>query len=57
MKSWKTTAAGILVAAVAAATALGYITPEQSAAIMGALTAIGLVVAKDSNVTGGSTPQ
>ncbi len=57
MKSWKTTVAGIAVAIVAAATALGYITETQGTAIMGALAALGLAAAKDSNVTGGTKQQ
>lgn len=56
-KNWKTTLAGITVAAIAAATALGYLTPEQATAISGALTALGLLAAKDSNVTGGTVEQ
>ena len=57
MKNWKTTVAGIAVAAVAAATALHWITGDQATAILGALAAIGLIGAKDSNVTGGSVKQ
>ena len=52
MKNWKTTIAGIITGLVAAATALHYISPEQATAIIGALTAIGLAVAKDNDVTG-----
>jgi hypothetical protein len=54
MKSWKTTVAGIIVAGVAFSTYMGWITPEQGTAILGAATAVGLVAAKDSNVTGGT---
>jgi len=57
MKNWKTTVAGILVAAIAGATALGYLTAEQAAEITGALTALGLIAATDHNVTGGSVEQ
>lgn len=57
MKNWKTTAAGIAVAIIAAATYMGWITSEQAAAITGALTGLGLIAAKDSNVTGGNTKQ
>lgn len=52
MKNWKTTLAGLVTGLVAAATALHYISPEQATAIMGALTAIGLIVAKDNDVSG-----
>lgn len=52
MKNWKTTVAGLAVGLVAALTAMHYITAEQSAAIIGALSAIGLAVAKDNNVSG-----
>lgn len=52
MKNWKTTIAGIAVAAIAALTALGYLSPEQAASITGALTALGLLSAKDHDVTG-----
>lgn len=57
MKNWKTTVAGIAVAAIAGATALGYLTTEQAASITAALTALGFLAAKDSNVTGGSVKQ
>lgn len=56
MKNWKTTAAGGAIAVIAAATALGYLSAEQATAISAALTAVGLSLAKDHNVTGGSTP-
>lgn len=52
MKNWKTTVAGLAVGLVATLTALHYITAEQAASIIGALSALGLVVAKDSDVTG-----
>lgn len=54
MKSWKTTIAGLIVAGVALSIYMGWITPDQGTAIMGAAAAVGLVAAKDSNVTGGT---
>lgn len=57
MKNWKTTVAGIAVGAIAAATALHWITVEQATAITAALTSLGLLAAKDSNVTGGTKQQ
>lgn len=54
IKNWKTTVAGIAVAAIAVATALGWITAEQSASISAALVSLGLIAAKDNNVTGGT---
>lgn len=57
MKNWKTTVAGLLVAAIAAAEYLHYITVEQGMAIIGVLTSLGFIVAKDNNVTGGTKPQ
>lgn len=54
MKSWKTTIAGILVGVIAGATALHYISAEQAVAITAALTSVGLMSAKDNNVTGGT---
>jgi hypothetical protein len=57
MKNWKTTIAGIAVAAIAAASYLGWITAEQAGAITAALTGLGLIAAKDSNVTGGNVKQ
>lgn len=52
MKNWKTTVAGIVVAGIAVATALGYLTAQQATAIGAAATSLGLIVAKDNNVTG-----
>lgn len=52
MKSWKTTVAGVLVGAVALATYMGYLSDDQAAQVIGALTALGLIIAKDSDVTG-----
>ena len=57
MKNWKTTAAGVLVALLAAATYFGWLTQEQSISITSVLTALGLIAAKDNNVTGGNIKQ
>lgn len=57
MKNWKTTVAGVAVALIALLTYTHILTAEQATAIMGALTSLGLVAAKDSNVTGGTTQQ
>ena len=57
IKNWKTTAAGVCVGLIAAATYLNWITADQAAAITAALTGLGLIAAKDSNVTGGTTKQ
>lgn len=61
MKSWKTTSAGIL-AIVGGITLLVFANhPLTSEAIMGAVTSIlsgiGLMFAKDNNVTGGNVQQ
>ena len=56
-KNWKTTAAGVLVALLAAATYFGWLTQEQSISITSVLTALGLIAAKDNNVTGGNIKQ
>lgn len=52
MKNWKTTLAGVLVGAIALATYMGYLSGEQAAQVTAALTALGLIVAKDHNVSG-----
>lgn len=57
MKSWKTTTAAILIALTGAAVALHYITPDVATAIGTILVSLGFAAAKDSNVTGGNTPQ
>lgn len=56
-KNWKTTIAGVLVAVLAAATYFGWLTQDQSLSITSLLTALGLIAAKDSNVTGGNVEQ
>lgn len=57
MKNWKTTLSGIAVGLITAAAYLDWITAEQAMAITSMLTALGLIAAKDSNVTGGEVKQ
>lgn len=61
MKSWKTTTAGVLsitLAVVHAALAMINGTPFDMASTLAAIMAgIGLITAKDSNVTGGTIKQ
>jgi len=57
VKNWKTTLAGILVVLIPMATQLGYITPEMAGGIVTILTGLGLIAAKDGNVTGGTVDQ
>jgi len=57
VKNWKTTLAGILVVVIPVVTQLGYITPEMAGAIVTILTGLGLIAAKDHNVTGGTNNQ
>lgn len=57
MKNWKTTVAGIAIGLTAGLAALHVITAEQAGAVMAALATFGLIAAKDSNVTGGTTKQ
>lgn len=52
MKSWKTTIAGVLVGAIALATYMGFLTAEQAGQVTAALTALGLILAKDGDVSG-----
>lgn len=60
MKNWKTTFAGLFAAALTAAAthfqATGDVTNWQGYAVAAGMAAIG-VLAKDSNVTGGSVQQ
>ena len=56
-KNWKTTLAGVIVAATGIAVSLHYISQEVATAIITIAGALGLVAAKDGNVTGGTTPQ
>jgi hypothetical protein len=48
MKNWKTTVAGVVVAALAVAVSLGYITQEVASAIGALAIALGLAVAGDA---------
>ena len=52
MKNWKTTLAGVIVAALGVASAMSWISVEVSGAILTIATAVGLVAAKDNNVSG-----
>lgn len=51
LKSWKTTAAGLVVAGVAIAKNQGWIDASQAGTIISIATALGLVVSKDGDVT------
>ena len=57
MKSWKTTLAGAIVLLTGVAVTMKWITSDVATAVITIAGALGLVAAKDSNVTGGSTPQ
>jgi hypothetical protein len=61
MKNWKTTSAGILMMLGAIETVYFHVGPITQELVMGASTAflggIGLIVAKDNNVTGGNIEQ
>jgi len=52
MKNWKTTLAGIITGGVAVAIALEWISVEAGASILATAVALGLIVAKDNDVTG-----
>lgn len=56
-KNWKTTAAGLIGLLTVGALSQHWITPETAAAIATLSTSLGLVVAKDGNVTGGTKQQ
>lgn len=61
MKNWKTTLAGVIgllvVAATQAKAALLGGTPDWTLVLAGIPTCLGLIFAKDSNVTGGTVAQ
>lgn len=57
IKNWKTTLAGAVVAGTGIATALHFITNETAAAIMTIAGSLGLLAAKDDNVTSGTKAQ
>jgi hypothetical protein len=57
VKNWKTTLSGVAVGLIAAAAYLGWITGDQAVSITSVLTALGLIAAKDNNVTGGEVKQ
>lgn len=57
IKNWKTTLAGAIVLLTGIAVTMKWITPEVAAAIGTIATSIGLAVAKDGNVTGGTVQQ
>jgi hypothetical protein len=52
MKNWKTTVAGLALAAISFATYMDWINSSQAGMITTILTAVGFSLAKDSNVTG-----
>jgi hypothetical protein len=52
MKNWKTTVAGLVLAAISFATYMDWINTSQAGMITTILTAVGFGLAKDSNVTG-----
>jgi hypothetical protein len=55
--SWKTTAGGVIGIATVVASHFGYLTMDQAAAIFTLAASLGLIAAKDSNVTGGTKEQ
>jgi hypothetical protein len=57
VKNWKTTLSGIAIGVIAAATYLNWITADQAVSITSVLTALGLIAAKDNNVSGGEVKQ
>jgi predicted phage tail protein len=52
MKNWKTTAAGLVLAAISFATYMDWINASQAGMISTILTALGFSLAKDSGVSG-----
>lgn len=57
MKSWKTTVAGLALPILGFATAMHWITIEVAGAIGTLAVSLGLMSAKDNNVTGGTKHQ
>jgi hypothetical protein len=52
MKNWKTTVAGLALAAISFATYMDWINTSQAGMITTILTAVGFSITKDSNVSG-----
>lgn len=52
MKNWKTTLSAVALGVITILSALHLISPEQSTALMGALTAFGFALSKDYDKTG-----
>jgi hypothetical protein len=52
MKNWKTTVAGLALAAISFATYMDWINTSQAGMITTILTAVGFSLTKDSDVTG-----
>jgi hypothetical protein len=52
MKNWKTTAAGLALAAISFATYMGWLSPTQAQLITTVLSGLGFIIAKDSGVSG-----
>ncbi len=50
LKNWKTSLGGLLLLAILALKALGYITDEQAATLVTAITAFGLIGAADGSL-------
>jgi hypothetical protein len=57
MFSWKTTLGGVIGIATVVGSHFGYLTMDQAAAIFTLAASLGLIAAKDSNVTGGTKEQ
>ena len=49
MKNWKKTLAGVIVAGLGIASAMGWISPEVAGAVLTIATALGLVAAQDGS--------
>jgi hypothetical protein len=57
LKNWKTTLAGLIGILTMVGTSTGVISKEVAGAIVTIATSLGLLAAKDGNVTGGTTQQ